>query len=560
MSKIQELLRQGRREELWQMCCGFLDLSLEQFMAIQKRLLLEQIELLRNCELGRKVMRGAMPETVEEFREQVPLTTYDDYYPELPEYREDVLPAKPILWQHTAGRSVEYGFRLTPYKWVPLTSRFCNELGVLMYGIGIFASCKGRGDVSGAREHAKIVYTVAPRPYTSGVMTYIMKEEIAPEFMPPLEEAENMTFEDRIELGFKQALSRGLDYFFGLPIVLVAIGERLSQRSDKVDVRSLLSQPKVLLRLVKGLAKSKLARRHMLPRDLWSVSGIMCGGTDCAVLKEKVKKLWGRYPLDTYSCTEAGVIATQTWDYDGMTFIPNLNFLEFIPEAEYSKWQLDRSYQPHTVLLDEVKAGENYEVVITNFHGGSMVRYRMADVIRITSLSNEKLGIGLPQMAFEGRLDDVMDIGGLVRLTEKAMWQAIENTSIPYEDWTVRKEIVEGRPVLHLLIELKDGYIASERGMATAVLEQLRKFDEGTFYGNLARAIDSNPIEVTLLSEGAFANYIAQRRAEGADLAHLKPRHINPSDAELALLGAKVKAVPEVEVAAETETEAVAGR
>ncbi|GAH05533.1 unnamed protein product [marine sediment metagenome] len=54
MTRPIDLLRQGRREELWQMCCGFIDLSLEQFMDIQKRLLLEQIELLKNCELGRK--------------------------------------------------------------------------------------------------------------------------------------------------------------------------------------------------------------------------------------------------------------------------------------------------------------------------------------------------------------------------------------------------------------------------------------------------------------------------------------------------------------------------
>jgi len=563
VSKPIELFRQGRHEELWQMCCGFLDLSLEQFMAIQKRLLLEQIELLKNCKLGTKLMRGAMPETVEEFREQVPLTTYADYYPELPEYNEDALPAKPIIWQHTAGRSVEYGFKLTPYKWSPLTSRFRDELGILMFGIGIFASCKKRGDVSGLKYCPKVVYTVAPRPYTSGVFTYIMKEEITPEFLPPLEEAEKMSFEDRVEVGFRQALSRGLDFFFGLPIVLVAVGEKLSQQSQqKRDIKPLLSQPKVLLRLSKGLAKSKMARRPMLPRDLWTVSGIMCGGTDCAVLKEKINKIWGRYPLDTYTCTEAGVIATQTWDYDGMTFIPNLNFLEFIPEAEYSKWQLDNSYQPKTVLLDEVKAGENYEVVVTNFHGGPMVRYRMGDLIRITSLRNEKLDIGLPQMTFEGRLDDVMDIGGLVRLTEKSIWQAIENTSIPYADWAARKEIIEGRPVLHLYIELKDGYIASERGMATAVFEQIIKYDEGTFYGSLARALDTIPIEVTLLPVGAFDNYIAERRAEGADLAHLKPRHINPSDAELSLLRVKVKEVPEVEVTAEAEAEAeaVAGR
>jgi hypothetical protein len=147
-----------------------------------------------------------------------------------------------------------------------------------------------------------------------------------------------------------------------------------------------------------------------------------------------------------------------------------------------------------------------------------------------------------------------------LRLTEKTIWQAVENTNILYEDWTARKEIVEGRPVLHLYLELKDGYVASERGMATAILEQLRKFDEGTFYGNLARSGDSNPVEVTLLPEGAFANYIAQRRAEGADLAHLKPRHINPSGAELSLLIAKVKAMPEVEAKVEAGAEAVAGR
>ena len=561
MSKPIELFRQGRHEELWQMCCGFIDLSLEQFMAIQKRLLLEQIELLKNCKLGSKLMRGAMPETVEEFRQLVPLTTYADYYPELPEYREATLPAKPTLWQHSTGRSSEYGFKLTPYKWVPLSSRFRQELGILMFGIGIFASCKKKGDVSGLKYCPKVVYTVAARPYTSGVFTYIMKEEIAPEFLPPLEEAEKMTFESRVELGFKQALSRGLDFFFGLPIVLVAVGEKLSQQSQqKRDIKPLLSQPKALLRLAKGLAKSKIARRPMLPKDLWSVSGIMCGGTDGAVLKEKVKNLWGRYPLDTYSCTEAGVIATQLWDYDGMSFTPNLNFLEFIPEAEYSKWQLDPSYQPKTILLDEVKAGENYEMVITNFHGGPMVRYRMADVVKITSLTNEKLGIDIPQMTFERRADDVIDVAGFLRLTERTIWQAIENTSIPYADWTARKEIIEGRPVLHLYIELKNGYIASEKGMAAAVLEQLRKFDEGTFYGNLAGISDLNPIEVSLLNEGAFDNYIAKRRAEGADLAHLKPRHINPSDAELAVLRARVKAVPEVEVEAKAEVEAVAGR
>jgi len=52
MSTLEELLRQGKNEEVWQKCCGFIDLSLADFMRIQKRLLLEQLELLKNCHLG----------------------------------------------------------------------------------------------------------------------------------------------------------------------------------------------------------------------------------------------------------------------------------------------------------------------------------------------------------------------------------------------------------------------------------------------------------------------------------------------------------------------------
>ena len=551
MLKAIELLQQGRSEELWQMCCGFLGLDLEQFMAIQKRLLLEQMSLLNRCTLGKKIMHGAKPQTVEEFRQQVPLTTYADYCPALIEKKEAPLPADPAFWVHTSGRSGEY-----PCKWVPMTQTFAHELSTVMYGVGILSSCKEWGDTSQLNSCPKIVYTVAPRPYMSGAMASMLELQTPSDFFPPLAESEELSFEERIKLGFKQALSQGLDYFFGLSMVLVVVGNKFSQPTDKVDIRPLLSQPKALFRLAKGLAKSKLARRPMLPKDLWSVKGIMSGGLDSGVYKEKIKALWGRYPLDTYTGTEGGIIATQTWDYEGMTFIPSLNFLEFIPEKEHFKWQLDPSYRPKTVLLDEVKAGEIYEIVITNFHGGALVRYRPGDMIRITSLRNEKLGIDIPQMAFERRADDLLDFV-FVRLTEKTIWQAIENTGVAYEDWTAYKK--EGEPVLSLSIELKDGYQSSEAEIAAAVREQVLKSDnsnkdtESLMRDEFATMIDFK-VEVNLLPQGAFANYTAQRQAEGADLAHLKPPHINATEKVLSLLMAKPE---EVKVGAEAEVAAV---
>jgi len=341
--------------------------------------------------------------------------------------------------------------------------------------------------------------------------------------------------------------------FYGLAGVLVGIGEKFRQGSGNTKFSRLPSQPKMLFRLAKGLIKSKLARRPMLPKDLWTLKVISSMGTDSTIYKERIKDLWGRVPLEVYGNSETTVIATQTWDYDGMVFFPNLNFLEFIPEKEHFKWQLNHSYQPKTVLLDEVKAGETYELVITNFHGGAMVRYRVGDMIRITALRNEKLNIDIPQMVFERRADDLIDLG-FMRLTERVIWQAIENTKIPYRDWTAHKEVGETAK-LHLYLELADNYVAKEEDVAVAVYEQIKKLEDGLYiYKDLAsleRLIGFKPIEVTLLPTGVFTNYKNQRQAEGAELAHLKPPHINPSDKVLSLLGAETGAVPKVGVAVE---------
>ncbi len=549
MARPIDLMREGRKEELWQMCCGFISLGMEQFMAIQKRLLLEEIELLKNSELGKRVMRGAMPETVEEFREQVPLTTYDDYLPELVEKKEDVLPAKPATWVHTVGRAGEYNF-----KFVPLSKRFLYEFVRAAGGVGLLASCDSQGNVL-IEEHLKTLSTMASRHYGSGVVGYLMQEALGFELLPS--NGEEMTFQERIEAGFKEALCQGLDAFGGLPSILAYVGEMFKQGAINVDARFLLSHPKAFTRYIRGLIKSKLAHRPMLPKDLWSIRVVVGGGMDTAIFRTRVEELWGRRPLEVYGGTEGGIYAVQTWDYEGMTFIPNLNFFEFIPEREYFKWQLDHSYQPKTILLDEVKAGEKYEIVITNFHGGALVRYRVGDLIEITSLYNEKLGIDIPQMVFHSRADDLIDIASLGRLTERVIEEAVEKSGIPYVDWVARKELIDNKPVLHFYLEPRGDYVASEAGIAAAMRKQFKKLDRKyrcNFYsliGDMETVLGLKPLEVTLLPQGAFSSYMAQWQAESADLGSLEPSHINPSDEMLALLG-----VPKVVVEAAPVTEA----
>src|SRR5512138_2069707 len=122
--KAADLLRQGRTTDVWQIYCGFVELTGDEFMHIQRRLLLEQLELLQNSSLGRRLLCGHKPTTVEDFRRLVPLTTYHDYLPELTEQREDGLPAKPVAWVRTSGRTGEF-----PCKWVPVPQAFYDSLG-----------------------------------------------------------------------------------------------------------------------------------------------------------------------------------------------------------------------------------------------------------------------------------------------------------------------------------------------------------------------------------------------------------------------------------------------
>ncbi len=520
MPTALELLRENRTEELWQKYCGFIDLNTEQFMDIQNQLLLEQIELLKKCELGNKVMRGAKPNSVEEFRRQVPITTYADYAPYLPEQREDALPEKPMLWQRTSGRSSEYS-----YKWVPFTRRMYQEMGDTFLAILIFASCTERGEIV-LEEHDKFLYGLAPPPYASGCWAQRAAEEGIFDWIPPHEQAEGMPFQKRIEEGFKMGMSEGIDIMAGISIMLLTIGERFGQGGGLKRALPMLTKPKLLSRMLRAMIRSKLARRPMLPRDVWSLKLLISTGTDAAVYRERIKEMWGRYPLDIYGATEVFAIALQTWDYSDMTFIPYFNFYEFMPEKEYSKWSADNSYQPQTLLLNEVVPGERYVIIPTNFMGGAFVRYMLGDMVEITSLRNAKLNINTPQMAFYSRADNVLDFAG-ASLTEKAIWQAIEDSGYAYVDWVARKEIREEGLILHIYLELKDTF-PSEKEVTTAIDEQLQSMKED--YAYMVKELGFKLLEVTLLPSGAFQGYIAKRQAAGADPAHLKPPHIAPAE------------------------------
>jgi len=519
MTSVLELFKSGRVDEIWQRYCGFLDLSLADFMMIQKRLLMEQLELLNKCELGEIIMNGAKPRTMGEFREKVPLTRYENYLPIFSKRRREILPEKPILWMHTSGRSGEYT------KWIPVTERRYQEMGNICIAAIIMSACKKKGEVN-IRAFDRWLYALAPPPYMTGTWARCVEEVFPITILPPLDEAEKLSFSERTQKGIQMALEGGMDLLGGMPSVLMAIANKLGEGSGKIDFLSLIKKPGTSLRFARGIIKSRLSGRRLYPKDLWKLKGILAGGADTIVYREKIKELYGRYPLDLYAFTEGGIIATQTWTYQGMTFLPSLNFYEFIPEKESIKSQNNPDYRPSTLLLDEVRPGENYELVITNLLGGSMVRYRVGDMIRITSLRDNEAEIDIPQMQFYSRVDNIIDIAGFTRLTEKTIWQAIENAGVENRGWTARKEGIE-QPYLHIYIEPVYESVDIKR-ISENIHKCLTSLDQD--YANLESLLGMNPLKVTLLPQGTFQKYADAQQTQGAQLGKLRPPHTNPSD------------------------------
>jgi len=524
MQPEDKYFEQLTQDELWKRYCGFLDFSVDEFMAVQQQLLLDQIDRVWSSPLGRKVMGDRKPASVDEFRALVPLTTYDDYEPYLSEKREDALACEPALWCHSSGR-------MGQFKWFPHSPEFLERSNRACLSIVTLASTNERGKVNVAPGF-KFLLVLPPAPYMSGAMIDSMAKHVSFRALPPRDSVSALGFQERVAAGFQMALRDGVDVIGAIASVLVKMGEQFEGQASRTKLTASMLHPAVLSRLIRGKMRSKREHRPMLPRDLWPSKAIVTSGMDTAIYKKAIERYWGSDPCEFYACAEGLILAMQGWNKNGLYFLPDIAFYEFIPEAEVRKWQADSSYQPSTVLYNEVQEGGLYEVVITQLYGMPLLRYRMKDLMRVTGLSDPQTGVALPHMQFQRRVGETIDLAALARIDERTLWQALANTGLKIVDWSASKEYDGEQAFLRLFVELKEE--ATPERVAALVDEHLKLVDVD--YRDIESYLGLQPIRATLLPKGTFLRYAERQRKAGADLAHLKPPHVNASEDTLRAL------------------------
>lgn len=504
----------------WKKYCGFLDLTLGGFLAVQEQKLLDYLPKLAQSGLGRHFLKGRHLRSLQEFWRIMPLTTYEDVVPFLRSEAAAALPEPPVFWAQTMRRDSQVTR-------IPYTQTAFDQLLDNAVTFFLLASATGKGEV-GLEPGNRVLYNLPPHPYLSGAVGEGLAGRLHLRSIVSQAESQGMDFEDKIRLGFRRSLRSGVDAVVSMTSVLLKIGEQFDhQRVRQSRPRELL-HPMAAWRCLRALLISRLQRRPILPRDLWPVKMLICWGTDTALYRQQLKEYWGCEPYEIAATTEAGILALQSWNRQGMTFLPTPNFLEFIPEQEALGTRRGLGGSPDTLLLNELEVGKRYEVVITSLAGMPFLRYRLGHLVKVLALRDEEAGIDLPQVSFDGRIDDVIDIAGFTRIDERALHRAIQGTGVPVVDWAARKELEARRPVLRVYLEPQDGHPPD-------LAERLHRIlaEQDSFYRDLDHMLGVRPIGITLLAKGTFGRYYEKRCKAGIDLARGRVAKINPADEEI---------------------------
>jgi hypothetical protein len=511
MKRLREMFREEDYEGIWKSYLGFLDLSVDEFMEIQERLLLEQIDLLSKCKLGQKIMGKEKIKTIDEFRDKVPLTTYEDYADTLLNKKSDELPSEPLHWVQTTWKGGDKPIKLAPYSSVMVeehTKMFLSSL--------ILSTSKRRGHFN-LRNYDRFLYGMAPLPYLTGFAPYILKGEIDFVYLPSTQEAEELSFKERNVVGFELAMKHGADLFFGLSSVLVKIGEAYADTSKSRSKLPMPGNMKQALKMIRAWYKKKVKKQNLLPKDLFEFKGIVCGGTDSDTYKSQIKHYYGITPLEIFGGTESAAVATETWSRNGLTFFPDVNFLEFIPEAELQKEKKEQNYQPKTILFNEIKPGETYELVITKLRGGAFVRYRIGDIMKCISLRNEEDNINLPQVKYLDRVHNIIDLSGFTRITKQLIGDSLKLENISSDAWTACKEYGKSTPYLQLYIENKDNLDFDV--LYDKINSRIKSLDSD--YNDVHELLGHDPLKITILENDTFKKY---KETYGEDIGRINPK------------------------------------
>ncbi|KAK8565715.1 hypothetical protein V6N13_020792 [Hibiscus sabdariffa] len=219
--------------------------------------------------------------------------------------------------------------------------------------------------------------------------------------------------------------------------------------------------------------------------------------------------------------------------------LPNIGYFEFIPlkdniekhlQDKVNDSFLSVEVEPKPVGLTEVKVGEEYEVIITNFAG--LYRYRLGDVVRVTGFHNST-----PELKFVCRRNLMLTIN-FDKITEKDLQLAVEEAAkliseenMDLVDFSSHVD-VSSDPAHCVIYWEISGEVSDE------VLQECCNCLDRSFldhdYVNARKINTIGPLELRVVRKGTFQKILDHYLGLGAALSQFKtPRCVGPTNTQV---------------------------
>lgn len=454
-----------------------LDIS-EDLENFNEKLLLKLIEDNKDTEYGKKYDFENI-RSIEDFKEKVPFSTYDDYAYEIHRMtkgEKNILTSYPIVHYAVTSGSVDNPKNIPVSKQaLDLYKKYSQGLASFTYDKGI-RDLKGRPVNPGKQFQTGVVHTTNVEDGTlRGPISTAIFTEMKPFLNYILPWPIELTFPEdyQLDLKYLKALyglkDRSINSLIApfLPAIIDSLyyieknWESLVEDIEKgkinpnIDIDPELRE-KFEAELVPDPERAAELRKEfetgfetpIVPRIWPNIDYIsaIAGGSFATYLKKLNDYVGDNIPLynNSYAASEALMAVAYEFDKEAYALIPENGFFEFIP--------IDSVDETKTLNMHELEEGKEYEIIITNLSG--FYRYKLGDVIEVVGHLGD-----IPLIKFKYRKNQMVNLAGEKTNESALIWtieQLEKESKVPITDYSIYadSDTLPGRYIL--LIEPRE--------------------------------------------------------------------------------------------------------
>lgn len=438
---------------------------------VNQEILKEILRKNTKTEFGQKYNFSEIHNSAD-YRKAVPLTkfpAYESYVEEIAAGKEEVLTSDPVLYfglsSGTTGKQKKIPTTGRSRKIMMLNMMFTQH-GILRHALpearrggrglllmNMLQSGTTSGGVptgSGTSGGVQSMQKVLPYFWTSPLEILEISDQSIANYLHLLFalQEENLTY---IMAPFPSAIVQlfgVLDETWPKLMKDLKTGRISSQLALEPETRSLLEaklkpQPQRAERLSQEFQQGWKG----IARRLWpKLAYVSCvAGGSFSVYMDKLNLYTDNLPVYSavYGATEALIGLATSINEATYVVTPRSAYYEFIPVSEMD------STCPTTLELAELKIGESYEIVVTNYSG--FYRYRLEDVVKVTGYFHQS-----PILEFQYRKGQLLNISGektSEQAVQRAMSETAQSLSITVEDYTATLDLRETIGRYHFYVE-----------------------------------------------------------------------------------------------------------